>query len=70
MKLRVGKWIIHEKAVQKIAFVCLLIGIHIGVRIGVEEFYRRSSTVIFIIIYAILIPRILRNIGDDIEQVN
>lgn len=70
MKLKVGSWIIHEKALRKLALILFLIGIHIGVRMAAEDFYRRYSTVNFIILYAILIPRILRNIGDDIEQVN
>ena len=70
MKLKVGNWIIHEKALRKLAFVLFLIGIHIGVRIATKELYQRFSTLIFIVIYAIIIPRIFRNISDDIEQIN
>ena len=67
MKLKVGNWIIHEKALRKIAFVLFLIGIHIGVAVAAKEFYNNFSTSIFIIIHAIIIPQLLRNIGDDIE---
>lgn len=70
MKLKISKWVIHEKAIIKILLVCFLIGIPFGVKIAAKELYREASFMLFFTSYALIIPKLLKNIGDDIERVN
>lgn len=69
MTLRIGPYELGSSFLLKLAFVCFLIGIHIGTYLAARSEGKRFPHIAFLAIYLVIIPMIIRRMKGDIKRI-